>query len=702
MSSNRKNTFYIASIEETNVSQEKHEAAIEEFFNKKNAKPVKDDKPINNPSRSNYRPVVEPTPQKEVVKDNYDVVDNYNTTTDVLGNEESKKHGEYFVSPILGRREMVESNTTATNQRSGTKRYDSYRKKELPKPEEVKEKYGRNYNEYGVYDTDQYLEILETGRVSERKPRPVKKTEPIVEEFDDEVEQVVKVEKIVEERIYAEEIVEEPEVEVKPENKNPKPVKKVSRKKFTFPPLSILRKESIKTAQSDDWAKAQAAAINQTFIDFSYGAEVAGWIQGPSVTQFLISIKPGTNVNKIRSFEKDLLMKLAANNIRIQDPIPGKSYAGIEIPNATRSSVFLGNLINNPKFLNDKHNLYVALGLDIGGDEIYVDIEKMPHGLIAGTTGSGKSVCLNAVIVSLLYRNTPEQLRLILIDPKMVEFSCYDEIPHLALPVITDPKRASAALRWATVEMDKRFGIFKSVHARNIGAYNDYIEENGGQIMPSIVIIIDELADLMSVAASEVEGNIQRLAAKARAAGIHLLVATQRPSTDIIRGSIKNNIPVRAAFRVASYTDSNTIIDHSGAEKLLGNGDMLYVDTTGERRLQGAYVSDAEVMKVTNFLRDQGPVNYLIDETELDDKTAGFVVDSTDEGDELFDEIALYAVRNKVASINRIMQVFNISFNRANRLFTQFEELGIVSGTTKGKQREILVNEDQLKDILNS
>ena len=395
-------------------------------------------------------------------------------------------------------------------------------------------------------------------------------------------------------------------------------------------------------------------------------------------------------------------MKLAANNIRIQDPIPGKNYAGIEIPNATRSSVFLGNLINNPKFLNDKHNLYVALGLDIGGEEIYVDIDKMPHGLIAGTTGSGKSVCLNAIIVSLLYRNTPDQLRLILIDPKMVEFSCYDEIPHLALPVITDPKRASAALRWATVEMDKRFAIFKSVHARNIGAYNDYVEENGGQIMPSIVIIIDELADLMSVAASEVEGNIQRLAAKARAAGIHLLVATQRPSTDIIRGSIKNNIPVRAAFRVASYTDSNTIIDHSGAEKLLGNGDMLYVDTTGERRLQGAYVSDAEVMKVTNFLRDQGPVTYLIDEAELDDKTAGFVVDSTDEGDELFDEIALYAVRNKTASINRIMQVFNISFNRANRLFTQFEELGIVSGTTKGKQREILVTEDELKDILNS
>ena len=672
MSNNRKNTFYIASIEETNVSKEANDAAIEEFFNKKlsETKPVETPKPVNNP-RTSYRPVQAPVKEAEVP-----TIETPVTTS---------KKNEYFVSPILGRQEMVESNTTATNQRSGTKRYNDYRKK----TDEPKEKVEKDYNEYGVYNTEQYLEILETGKVSERKPKP-KKVEPVIEEpiFEEEV---------VEEKMVFEE-VEEPKVEPAPK---PKP-KKVARKKFSFPPLSILHKESIKTAQSDEWAKAQAAAINQTFIDFSYGAEVAGWIQGPSVTQFLISIKPGTNVNKIRSFEKDLLMKLAANNIRIQDPIPGKTYAGIEIPNATRSSVYLGNLINNPKFLNDKHNLYVALGLDIGGDEIYVDIEKMPHGLIAGTTGSGKSVCLNAVIVSLLYRNTPEQLRLILIDPKMVEFSCYDEIPHLALPVITDPKRASAALRWATVEMDKRFSIFKSAHARNIGAYNDYIEENGGQIMPSIVIIIDELADLMSVAASEVEGNIQRLAAKARAAGIHLLVATQRPSTDIIRGSIKNNIPVRAAFRVASYTDSNTIIDHSGAEKLLGNGDMLYVDTTGERRLQGAYVSDAEVMKVTNFLRDQGPVNYLIDESELDDKTAGFVVDSTDDGDELFDEIALYAVRNKTASINRIMQVFNISFNRANRLFTQFEELGIVSGTTKGKQREIKVTEDELKDILNS
>lgn len=693
MSSDRKKTFYIASIEQE--SKETQEAALERFFNKQKVAntPIEEVEEKKSSRRESYRPVREPI---SYVQDNEEMQIEEMLVKQPKKNEPKKVsvEQEYFVSPILGRQAMASDKVTE-NSKSGTKRYADYRKKTYSTPEEVKEKYGRNYNEYGVYDTEQYREILETGKVSARKPKSYQSEEKLVKTKVSKP--VVEDAGYIEEPIYEEEYSEPIIEEVKP-----KPVKKTtSRKKFNFPPLSILRKESIKTSQSDEWAKAQAAAINQTFIDFSYGAEVAGWIQGPSVTQFLIAIKPGTNVNKIRSFEKDLLMKLAASNIRIQDPIPGKSYAGIEIPNATRSNVYLGNLINNPKFLNDKHHLYVALGLDIGGDEIYVDIEKMPHGLIAGTTGSGKSVCLNAIIVSLLYRNTPEQLRLILIDPKMVEFSSYDEIPHLALPVITDPKRASAALRWATVEMDKRFAIFKSVHARNLEAYNDYIGENGGTIMPSIVIIIDELADLMSVAASEVEGNIQRLAAKARAAGIHLLVATQRPSTDIIRGSIKNNIPVRAAFRVASYTDSNTIIDHSGAEKLLGNGDMLYVDTTGERRLQGAYVSDAEVMKITNFLRDQGPVSYLIDENELDDKSAGYVTVDNDDTDELFDEIALYAVRNKTASINRIMQVFNISFNRANRLFTQFEELGIVSGTVKGKQREILVTEDELKDILN-
>lgn len=693
MSNERRKTFYIATIEEDTKNTETQEAALERFFTKKKTSTeiVLPEHDKQKSTKNTYRPVKEPT--------NYQVEDKEELQIDdILIKENPKptvksKSKDYFVSPILGR-QVINDSSSAASQKNGKKRYEDYRKKNYSTPDEIKEKYGRNYNEYGVYDTEQYREILETGKLSERKPKVHEPKEKTI---------VKKVEPVYEEPLYEDEpIYIEDNTEPVVEEVKPKPIKRLTnRKKFHFPPLSILRKESIKSTQSDEWARAQAAAINQTFMDFSYGAEVAGWIQGPSVTQFLITIRPGTNVNKIRTFEKDLLLKLAANSIRIQDPIPGKSYAGIEIPNVTRSNVYLGNLINNPKFLNDDHPLLASLGLDIGGEEVYVDIEKMPHGLIAGTTGSGKSVCINSIIISLLYRNTPEQLRLILIDPKMVELSSYDEIPHLALPVITDPKRASAALRWATVEMDKRFGVFKSVHARNLQGYNEYIAENGGTLMPSIVIIIDELADLMSVAASEVEGNIQRLTAKARAAGIHLLVATQRPSTDIIRGSIKNNIPVRAAFRVASYTDSNTIIDHSGAEKLLGNGDMLYVDTSGERRLQGAYVSDSEIMKITNFLRDQGPVNYLIDENELDDKSAGYVTADTDDADELFDEIALYAVRNKTASINRIMQVFNISFNRANRLFTQFEELGIVSGTVKGKQREILVTEDELKDILH-
>ena len=692
MSNDRKKTFYIAQINDNalNDDESTQEKELEKLFNRRNRNKkdiVEIENTIDN-SKNTFRPVAEPVDEMRL----NDIPRHNQVVVEELVSDSKDKN--YFVSPILGRHEDSEyvDNSRATN--TGTRRYDGYRKRTYTTKEEAKAKYNRNYNEYGVYDTEQYLEILETGKVSDRKVQPKVESRPI------------KKEPVIEKKYIEEEIIVEDPQPIKHEYVEevvtPKVIKKsTSRKKFNLPPLNLLNKEPIKSSQSDEWAKSQAALINQTFQDFSYGGEVAGWIQGPTVTQFLIAIKPGTNVNKIRTFEKDLLLKLAATSIRIQDPIPGKSYAGVEIPNQSRSKVLLGNLVNNPKFLNDSHPLYAALGLDIGGEEVYVDVDKMPHGLFAGTTGSGKSVCMNSILVSLLYRNTPEQLRLILIDPKMVEFACFDEIPHLALPVISDPKRASAALRWATEEMDKRFSIFKSCHVRNLEGYNEYVSENGGMIMPSIVIAIDELADLMNVAAAEVEGNIQRLTAKARAAGIHLLVATQRPSTDIIRGSIKNNIPVRVALKVASFTDSNTIIDHGGAEKLLGYGDMLYVDHNGERRLQGCFLSDSEMTKITNYLRDQGPVSYLIDESDLDDKNAGYVVAGADEGDDLFDEIALYAVRNKTASINRIMQVFNISFNRATRLFTQFEELGIVSGTVKGKQREILVSEDELKDILN-
>ncbi len=637
------------------------------------------------------------------------------------------KSPDVFISPIMGpqKNKLAPAEESSV---SGRKRYEGLSGKRMPSPTEMKRKYGEDYEEYGVFDNDKYREILETGTLKDR-PKTSKRPEWVeTEELVDNTDEMIAPQEMInvckkptvpsnvifyeettsddfaeESKIVVEEpekiVYEKPQVSPKVEEPKKQVPKHRRRSRYQFPPYNLLKKEAIKTDQSYEWAKQQAEIINQTFVEFGYGAEVASWIEGPSVTQFLVSIKPGTNVHKIRGLEKDLLLKLSATSIRLQDPIPGKNYAGIEIPNLKRSFVPLGNLLDNPKFTKAEQPLLVALGLDINGSEVYVDIAKMPHGLIAGTTGSGKSICIHSMITSLLYRNAPERLRLILIDPKMVELSCYDDIPHLALPVITDPKKASAALRWVAEEMDKRFTVFKISHTRDIQSYNEVMEERGEPPMPLIVIVIDELADLMSVAASEVEGNIQRITAKARAAGIHLIVATQRPSTDIIRGSIKNNIPIRVAFRVASFTDSNTIIDHGGAEKLLANGDMLYVDTTGERRLQGAFLSYGELTKITNFLRDQDMVDYLIDETELEEKGTSYDSGGVDE-DEKFDEIARYVVQMEVASVNRLMQVFNISFNRANRIFAKLEQLGVVSSTVKGKQREVLVGESELEEIL--
>lgn len=629
---------------------------------------------------------------------------NDETTKEVVEKKEPiqesqpKDKNNDFFSPFLGRtpNRLADASLNST---SGTKRYEDYRYQNNRDYGISKEKY---YNDDRVMTTQEYLDILDDKEPT-RVNTPVHKTTwenlNVEEELDapkfnapdaDFEEEYPLPEE--DEQIYEEEIVEE-----KPAPVAPKTVRRKTTR-YSAPPLSLLSTEPFKNTQKNTWADSQSEIINQTFKEFGYGGTVAGYICGPSVTQFLVSVSAGTNVSKIRSFEKDLLLKLSARSIRIQDPIPGKSYAGIEIPNEKRLNVPLGNLINNPKFLQDDRKLLVALGLDITGEEVYADLTKMPHGLIAGTTGSGKSVCINSMIISLIYRNSPEELKMILVDPKMVELSSYDEIPHLAMPVITDPRKASAALNWAVVEMDKRFEVFRISHARNIQSYNEMQVEYGGKIMPYIVIIIDELADLMSVASAEVETAIQRITQKARAAGIHLLVATQRPSTDVIRGTIKNNIPVRAAFKVASYTDSNTIIDHSGAEKLLGLGDMLFADDSGEKRLQGTFVKDSEIVKITNFLRDRYSVSYLIEEGELEEKTIALA--SNDDQDEIFEQVARYVVEFDTGSNNRIMQEFNISFNRANRLFMKMEALGIVSKTVKGKQREVLVSPSELEEIL--
>jgi len=481
----------------------------------------------------------------------------------------------------------------------------------------------------------------------------------------------------------------------------PKPAyQKHSKKtKYVAPPLNLLKKNQVSNGQNKAWVEDRAEAINRVFSEFNYRAKVGGYVEGPAVTLFLIDIEPGTDVSKINSYTKTLTMRLRTKSLRIQDPIPGLDCAGIEIPNENRAVVLAGNLINNPKFLNTEKRLSFALGLNLNGEEVYADIEKMPHGLVAGATGSGKSVCINTLIISLIYNNTPEELRFVLIDPKMVELSIYNDIPHLAMPVITDAKKAPAALKWVCEEMDRRFVVFSSVHAKNLKAFNEMSKRNGNPIMPKIVVVIDELADLMVVAGADVEDYIHRIGAKARAAGIHIIVATQRPSTDVIKGTMKNNIPTRIAFKVTSAVDSSTILDHGGAEKLLGMGDMLFSNEQGEERIQGAYVTEEEIGDIVDYLSRHNEITYLVDEDQLQAKVES--VDADDEEDEIFEEVAIYAVRNNIGSSNRLMQVFNISFNRANRILLKMEKLGILSGTIKGKPREVLVSEQELFQILD-
>ena len=471
------------------------------------------------------------------------------------------------------------------------------------------------------------------------------------------------------------------------------------RTRYVAPPVNLLKRNSEKNVKDTAWAEEQKAAINSVFKEFNYGAKAVDYVIGPAVTLFLIDIDPGTDVSKLSSFTKTLTMRLRAKTLRIQDPIPGLGCAGIEIPNEERATVLTGNLITRDFIETDK-KLRFVLGLNLNGEPVYGDIEKMPHGLVAGSTGSGKSVCLNTMIVSLIYHNTPEELRFILVDPKMVEFSFYDEIPHLAMPVITEAKKAAPAFKWACEEMDRRYEVFRLNHFRDIKGFNAAQKTSGGRIMPRIVIIIDELADLMLVAGAEIEDYVQRLGAKARAAGIHVILATQRPSTDVVKGTMKNNIPTRIAFKVKSPVDSITILDHAGADKLLGQGDMLYSSETGEDRIQGSYLSDEEIINVCQYLTEHNTVEYLIDSKQLEEKIISD--EAEDEEDEKFEEICYYAVRNEIGSANRLMQVFNISFNRANRILLKMERLGILSSTVKGKQREVLVSADELAQILDN
>lgn len=463
---------------------------------------------------------------------------------------------------------------------------------------------------------------------------------------------------------------------------------------WEYPPLSLLSDASGGKADRGD-IKQNAAIIEKTLESFGITARVAEVNSGPAVTQYALEIALGTKLSKITTLQNDLALALAApGQIRLEAPIPGRSLVGIEIPNRTPEFVTVRKILESEKTQQAKSKLTVALGLDVSGNPQVVDIAKMPHVLIAGSTGSGKSVCINTFLTSLLYRNSPAELKLIMVDPKRVELSLYNGIPHLLTPVIVEVDKVLSSLKWAISEMERRYKLFASVGVRNIEGYNELA---GFQALPFLVIIVDEMADVMMYAPVEVEDAICRLAQMARATGIHLVLSTQRPSVDVITGLIKANIPCRIAFNVTSMIDSRVIIDTPGAEKLLGRGDMLYIppDQSKPSRIQGAFVSDSEVHKLVNWLKSRGgPVQYTEEVTSMATLTqkgpGGRVVAATG-GDPLIDESIRVVCQYDRASASLLQRKLSIGYARAARILDTLEELGIVGPGEGSKPRDVLV-----------
>ncbi|WP_242270724.1 DNA translocase FtsK, partial [Bacillus cereus group sp. BfR-BA-01425] len=552
----------------------------------------------------------------------------------------------------------------------------------------------------------------------EEKPVQQVVVEPQVEEKP--MQQVVVVEPQVEEKPMQQVVVVEPQVEEKPVqqvvaeqvqkpissteveekayvvNQRENDVRNVLQTPptYTIPSLTLLSIPQQAALDNTEWLEEQKELLDTTFNNFHVGAHVINVSQGPAVTRFEVQPDPGVKVNKITNLSDDIKLSLAAKDIRIEAPIPGKSAIGIEVPNKESKPVFLREILRSPVFTKSESPLTVALGLDISGDPIVTDIRKMPHGLIAGATGSGKSVCINAILTSILYKAKPHEVKLMLIDPKMVELAPYNSVPHLVAPVITDVKAATAALKWAVEEMERRYELFAHAGARDLTRYNTIVSEREipGETLPYIVIVIDELADLMMVAPGDVEEAICRIAQKARACGIHLLVATQRPSVDVITGLIKSNIPTRIAFTVSSQVDSRTIIDIGGAEKLLGRGDMLFLGngTSKPVRVQGVYVSDDEIEKTVDHVKKQMKPNYLFKQEDLLAKT-----EQAESEDELFLDACQFVVEQGGASTSSVQRKFRIGYNRAARLIEEMESQGIISEARGTKPRDVLISEDE-------
>ncbi|MBE6671029.1 MAG: DNA translocase FtsK [Ruminococcaceae bacterium] len=492
--------------------------------------------------------------------------------------------------------------------------------------------------------------------------------------------------------------------------KEPQPVKE-----YVFPPLSLLNQENnVKNEDVSEEMRSTAIKLVETLRSFKVKTRIIDVSRGPSITRYELAPEEGVRVRTIANLVDDISLSLATSGVRIEAPIPGKAAVGIEVPNKNVSTVYLKELIDTQQFRSAKSRVTVALGMDVAGTPIYVDIAKMPHMLIAGATGMGKSVCINAMIVSLLYKATPDEVKLILIDPKKVELSIYNGLPHLLVPVVTDPKKAAGSLHWAVTEMDRRFELIEEVGVRDIASYNRITKDDPEkEFLPQIVIVIDELADLMMTAPKEVEDSICRLAQKARAAGMHLVIGTQRPSVDVVTGLIKANVPSRIAFTMASQVDSRTIIDIAGAEKLIGRGDMLYapVGFSKPARVQGSFVSESEIEKIIDFIKTTSGVSsydsFVIESIEKEAAKcgegrgghSGDEDDGEEGGDPLFRAAVELAIESGKISTSLLQRRLSIGYGRAAKLIDKMEQKGIVSAPEGQKPRSVLISRQDYMEM---
>ena len=478
---------------------------------------------------------------------------------------------------------------------------------------------------------------------------------------------------------------------------------------YEYPPVELLSKGKAKALKGGAKALTDTATkLQKTLYSFGVSAKVENVSVGPAITRYELKPAEGVRVSKIANLADDIALNLAAETIRIEAPIPGKQAVGIEVPNKEKETVHLREVLESDEFQENKSKLTVALGKDVAGNTQLADIAKMPHVLIAGSTGSGKSVCINTIITSIIYNAKPSEVKMVMVDPKVVELSVYNGIPHLLIPVVTDPKKAAGALAWAVQEMDDRYNKFAGKGVRDLKGYNKAIEKEGGVgKLPQIVIIVDELADLMMVAAKDVEEAICRLAQKARAAGMHLVIATQRPSVDVITGLIKANVPSRIAFAVSSQVDSRTILDTVGAEKLLGKGDMLFFPSGAPKpsRVQGAFVSDDEVEKIVDFVKSNGTATYsedILESIENNNKTDKELAQeqaADDDTDPFLMDAIQTVVETGQASTSFIQRRFKVGYARAGRIIDQMEERGVISGYQGSKPREVLMTLDKLNEL---